>query len=118
MPLTDTQELLKVATEVIQDPDVVMDPYDMSFLWMSEKSRRISGDNLIGQPIAHYARDKEGVHDFGKVDEDSGVVHGVREKQVILKLQSGGEMEATLQYSVFEFDHRPYLVGRLKDVEA
>lgn len=116
--LFDIKKLLEEANKYLKNPDVIIDPYDMTFVWMNEKILRRAGKNLVGERVASTSEDPYGIEDFRVMSAEVMTVdHKVRKKEILIKMGPGKKRKALINYVMIKFDNQPYLVTKVIKIE-
>ncbi len=111
----DIQKILAKAKEKISEPDVIIDPYDLTYVWVSDKMCDLfdyTAEELIGKQIREFQH--------GKKDPREVEVEMAESKSLIpvdfsIKHKSGKEINIKGEGISFEFEEQPYLVGKIVD---
>ncbi len=117
MPLTDIQELLKEANKHIPDPDVIIDVYDMTYAWVSQKHSTITEytkEEQINTRISEISQLKHG--DTNNTAPEALTPNQKFTQEMILTTKSGKKKEAEVAGIVIEFNNQPYLIGKILKV--
>jgi len=106
------EALLNKAKEFIKEPDLIMDLYDFTVLWLSKKVEDVIGytsEELAGKPITDLlVVDSNGMR--AKVVEHMSKAHGFMESS--LKTKSGDIVDFKVEFYTFEFKKGFYHVGK------
>jgi len=107
------KELLEEAKKYIKDPDSIIDPYDMTHVWVSERGQARFGKDVAGHKVASTSEHPEGLEDFRQMSLDAVTMDGkVKEKKILLNL--GEEKKLVLiNYIVIEYNRQPYLITKV-----
>jgi hypothetical protein len=110
---TNIPKLLEKANAYLKDPDTIIDPYDMTYVWVSEMAKFVLGDDCVGKPVVRDSPSSDGTDDHGRLDMAVSLDnHKVSRRSINLKLKSGESKEMQLDYVFIEFDNQPYLVTK------
>ena len=110
----DLGALLKKAKTTLKDVDIVVDPYDLTFIWVSDKLCRLSGfeqDKLVGQQI--FALDIRGQPATKEIElmmmraDENNVI------EVPVKTKDGKDIIVKIQAISITFKDQPYMVARI-----
>ncbi len=118
MDPANVKELLEKANKYLKDPDAIIDPYDMTFVWVSEERTKKFSNDLVGERVASTSEDAHGIQDFGKMSMEATTPdYKVREKEIILHVGPNEKRKALINYVVIEFGGQPYLVTKVIRLE-
>ena len=111
MDKINVKKLLEIANKYLKDPDTIIDPYDMTFVWLSEKSKKYAG-NQVGKQIASVSKDPGGKIDFQSLNVEAGTIdYNIKKKKIAI--QVGSEYKNVwINSVVIEFNNQPYLVSK------
>ena len=114
MEPNETNELLSRAKEVIAEPDVIVDTYDLSFAWINPKLAETLGydeSEMKGkQTMAMHADDPEQAR---KTETEIFTASEEIIKEMPVKTKDGKELTVKFRIRHFDFNNVPYMVGKL-----
>ena len=104
-------DLIKKAGELLENPDMIIDLYDFTIVWMSEKLRGIlsAGDELIGTHLT----DMFAIPEFQKrekVMEHINKSHGFF--KISLKSKDRAVVKFDVEFRTVEFNNGFYHIGK------
>lgn len=112
----DTKRLITEAGNVIEDPDIIIDVYDMTFVWVSDKILKISGmkkEDFINKQVFEYDRRKR--LDIKKLQftmlSKLSLTHTVP-----VKTKNERLLKIKLKAYNVSIDGNPYIVEKIKKV--
>ena len=106
------EDLLRLARKKMRDFDTIIDLYDMTFVYMTRESARVSGHTpreMIGKPIADFMTIPRRDQSFTKTimkSMEGGVV------RIPVRTKDGKEKVVEMKHAVVELEGYPYLVTR------
>jgi PAS domain S-box-containing protein len=104
--------LLEKAKEIIKEPELIMDLYDFTIIWINKKTEYIIGftsEELAGRPITELlAIDSDEMR--AKVVEHMSKNHGFMDSS--LKTKNGDIVDFKVEFYTFEFKKGFYHVGK------
>ncbi|MFZ5364348.1 MAG: hypothetical protein ACOZAG_02610 [Patescibacteria group bacterium] len=113
MDQENLKKLLEKANEYLKNPDNIIDPYDMTFVWVSEEITEKVGRNLVGERVVSTSEDPQGIDDFRVMAAGAATVdYKVKEKEILIKTGPNEKRKALVNYVFIEFDNQPYLVTK------
>ncbi len=96
------EDVLKKARELLREPEMIIDLYDLTIIWMGDSLKKLTGfinDELIGTTImnefAPSEKDKR-----AKAMEHMSKSHGFMD--VALKRKGGGSLKFNVEFYTFE----------------
>jgi PAS domain S-box-containing protein len=110
----DIEEILKKANEKVKDPDVIVDPYDLSYVWVSEKFCRITGYSkaeLAGKQIIDVSARKK--DDVKRIEMEIMGSNSGKPMSVPLRTKGGKRIEFKGAAYHIDFRGQPYVVAKL-----
>ncbi len=118
--MRDIQELLSKAREKIKDFDVIIDPLDSTYVWVSDKLCDLFGyaaEELIGTQLQNYQKDKS--KDTREVELEMLDCKSCMPVNLVVKRKDGGKIDIKGEGLSFECNKQIYLVGKiLESVDA
>lgn len=118
MATINIKGLLKEANKYIKNPDNIIDPYDMAFVYVSKKLKKLHGKNFENTQISSLVEDAEGKKNFEKMDLNAVTIdYKVKEKKIIIQTKPNEKRKALINYVVIKFDNQPYLVTKMIKME-
>jgi hypothetical protein len=115
MSSPDIKLLLEKANQMINDPDVIIDLFDLSFVWVGAKLVK-----LLGYPKSEIL--EKPFHDFvrvNKIDIRNMVYYMFRKKgqnRFTMKTKLKKNVEVNANVKVFEFKGGFYQVGKITKI--
>lgn len=110
----EVEELLLKAKELIEEPDFIVDAYDLTLQWTSPKFQKILGYDEAEikdfQVLNLYADDPEKARQL-QGDVLFGPQGAVRE--IPLKTKTGKRIQLKLKIFHLELEETPYLVAQI-----
>ena len=112
--LEPDDEIFNGITRKIKNFDVVIDPYDLTYMWVSKKFCKIIGydpEELIGEQIFKVIdRDKNDTRkiEFDMLGDESGT-----KREHSMKRKDGTTIKLMAQDNYIEINSKPYLVGTI-----
>jgi len=114
MDSKNLEMLLKEANKYLKKPDVIIDPFDMTFVWSNDKSIKHFEDGLVGERVAKTAEDPSGIEDFRKMSAEASTVdYKIKNKEILLHLGPNIKKKTRIKYVTIEFNNQPYLVSKI-----
>jgi len=113
----NTEKLLAEANKIIKGPDVIIDPYDLTYVWVSKKICKIfeySCDDIISKQLTEfeiYNKRQPREIEMEMIDSDKPI-----EINSFVKTKSGKKIRFMGEGQGFKFGGHPYLVGKIKKV--
>lgn len=107
----EREEALKKAKELMSGYDTIIDFYDMTFIYISEESAKMSGytsKEMIDQPISKFMTINPESEEFRKVIQ--GTVSG--EATIPIKTKSGEEIKVPMSFLTVKVGEHPFLVTK------
>ncbi len=107
----DIDALVKEARKHIDDPDAIIDPYDLTFVWVNEKAAKSFGYS------ASEMTDKQ-VLDFTLLPRTKvmkitlTLLHGLFKQEIPIKTKGGKRVDKRIKYKVIRFEGCPYFVTK------
>lgn len=114
MMTSQLAEIFKKAAKFIENPDVIIDVYDMTYAWVSDYHCQISEYSeaeQVGEPIAKISQLEEG--DTSKIAPEVTMPNKKFVRQMIITTKSGQQKSAQVEGVVLEIAGQPYLVGKI-----
>ena len=117
MPLVDVGMLLAKVREKMKEPDIVVDPYDLTFVWVSKNYCKLTGyseDELIDKQLFFTStQDKNKLREMELelLSEKVG-----DKKEIPIKTKSGKILIARVEDVIVNFEDHPYMAGRLLEL--
>ena len=111
-------ELLKKPKEFVDQPDAIVDVYDLTFVWASQKLTKAMGyahSEMQGlQTIDIHSDDKEQAR---KTEMEISVGPQGQVREMPVKTKQGKPLKVKFKVYRFEFQENPYMVGKLLSVK-
>jgi hypothetical protein len=112
------KKMLKKANEYIKDLDVVIDPYDMTYVWVSDNQCNISEYSAAEQIDKQIAMNISIEHkDVRNTIIEDITNNTLSEKKLFLKTKTGEEKILMVESMSLLYNNQPYLIGRIKQVK-
>ena len=110
--------ILHEAKQYIEVPDIIIDLYDLTLVWISPRLKKLSGykdEDLINKQSTDFL--------VGTLDQRRQVLYDriVREKgkgEFVAKAKSGEIMNIETKFKVFEFDGVQYVASHVVKVNS
>lgn len=109
------EELFQKAKEYISNPDIVVNLYDFSVVWLSPRAQKMSGyseKELSGELIRitdiFGFKEDEAIKTVWKDTKTEG------ERHFVAKMKDGKQYEVVIHFFAFKFGDTPYRVGEIK----
>jgi hypothetical protein len=110
--MVDIDKLLGIANNHITDPDTIIDPYDMTYVWLSQNAQKFLGD-IVGKRVAMDSRSPDGSADYGRLDMVSALNDTKSgRRKIVVQSGSGQRREMLIAYKIIDFEGQPYLVTK------
>lgn len=114
----DVRQLLEYAKQFIENPDLIVDPYDLTYVWVSKKFCNISGyssSELVGEQLLKF-------EDYKNVEPwriESKMVTPNKKIRInsLLLVKNGPNVKINGYGRSFEFDNQPYMAGKILEVK-
>jgi hypothetical protein len=114
--MVNIKGLLEEANKYIKDPDAIVDTYDMTFVWVSERVKKMQG-NMAGNQIAKQTEDPTGISDFKSADLNAMTIdYKVKKKNIVIITKDNKKKKATIKFIVIEYDNQPYLISKFTKI--
>ena len=114
MPTMNVDMILKKAEEKIPNPDIIVDPFDLTFVWVSKRYCELTGYHeaeLIDKQIFFTSTQEE--EKARKMETDMLSEKSRKKMQIPIKTKSGKVLIAEVEDTIINFENHPYMAGRL-----
>jgi len=114
MPILDINALLEKTKEKIPNPDIVIDPYDLTFVWVSEKYCELTGyskTELINTQVFSAADMKP--EELRQIKMEMISQKNIVTREMPLKTKTGEQIIIKAKDALITFQGNPYIVGTL-----
>jgi hypothetical protein len=117
MPLINTDNLLIEANKFIKDPDVIIDVYDMTYVWVSAYHCEVTGYTKEEETDMRIEINSEIINGSAQsMAPESTQPYKPFETKVIITTKTGEKKAAKTQGIVIQFIDQPYLIGKMVSV--
>ena len=108
-----TIKLLEKANSYLKDPDTIIDPYDMTYVWVSKSAMMLLGDNVVGKRVSMDSKSADGTQDYGRSHLPAAMnTSNVGRRKIIIKTKSNELKELLIDYIIILFENQPYLITK------
>lgn len=117
MENTKIHLLLDEASKYIQNPDVIIDVYDMTYVWVSSFHCEVTGysnEEEVNMRIAGNSQLVNG--DTRQMAPETSEPYKPFDRDVIITTKNGERKIAKVHSIVIEYERQPYLVGKMESV--
>jgi len=114
MALTDIKKLLKEGEKYIKNPDVIIDVFDMTYVWVSKyhcKITEYTEKEQINMQIAVNSQLVNG--DTRTMALEVGIPYQPFERMMIITTKTGKKKMSNVQGIVINFNGQPYIIGKM-----
>lgn len=113
-----SNELLQKAREYIQKPDVIIDLYDFTVVWLSPKTQEIFGytNNDLEKNVVSLTD----VFQFNKMEVMKTVFRTMKDKdkrEINVQVKSGKKYAIKAEFNTFMLNGTIYRVGRMNQIK-
>ena len=108
----EIKEVLELAEKKMPEFDTIIDLFDMTFVFISAESARLSGytpKEMIGRHISNFMTTPD------KTEEFRQIIKKTREDKVVtipIKTKSGKELPVQMNFATIEIKEFPFLVTK------
>ncbi len=110
----EVDKLLEQAKKKLHDLDLIVDPYDLSFVWVSSKVCKLIGysekEALATQMIEVHTGQEEEVK---RMEMEFSCPFPEKQMNLPIRTKDGIELKLTTKTVCFEFDGQPYVIGKI-----
>ncbi len=110
----ELERLLEKAKKKLADFDMIVDPYDLSFVWVSEKICKMIGlseaEAMATQMIEIHTGQEEEVR---RIESEFSCPFPDKQVKLPIRTKDGKELHINTKASCFEFDGQPYVIGKI-----
>jgi hypothetical protein len=118
MSLINIEKILEEANKYIKDPDVIIDVYDMTYVWTSIYHCEVTGYSKAEQTNMRIAVNSqlENGGDTHQMAAETMNPYKPFERKMIITTKTGDTKTAEINGIVIEFDNQPYIIGKMISV--
>jgi len=106
-------KLLEEAEKKIKGPDVIVDPLDYTYCWVSARHAKLLGytaREMVDEQVFHFTALPVTAEAKNKLMLTMAKPSGVT--QIPLKTKGGKRMLVKFRHAVFEFEGSPYMAAK------
>ncbi|MBN2422723.1 PAS domain-containing protein [Candidatus Woesearchaeota archaeon] len=114
MTTVNVDALLKKVREKMQNPDIIVDPYDLTFVWVSEGYCKLTGyscSDLIDKQL--FFTSVQTKDTARKMEMDMLSKRESDIKEIPIKKKTGKVVIAKVKDIIINFENHPYMAGKL-----
>jgi hypothetical protein len=119
MATINIENFLDVANKYIKNPDVIIDVYDMTYIWTSAYHSEITGYTKEEQTNMRIAKNSQLVNgDTSQIAEEVMIPNTPFVRKIIITTKTGEKKVADIEGIVIEINNQPYLIGKMTSVST
>lgn len=105
------KRIIKLASDIMRNFDTIISLFDMTFVYISEESAKLSGyppEEMIGKHISNFMTADSKSEEFRNI-----IMKSVSGKAVVpIKTRSGEKIEILMKFITIKVNGEPFLVTK------